>query len=374
VLLSIQVGYVLHRKAEADRPRDFLIGDCLFYEVTGQSLWEDGDLLVLNQLVTESRSLDRLTSSAQLALSAEGKAVPKHPIIMPILSLPAYAAWGIQGLLGFNVLALLSALLGVAWLGGGRTGGACAALLLLVTTPLLNYSYNYSPDVLALALLVWACVAASGRQLLIGGLLAGLSIWAKTPMVPLVGLIGLGVWIVRGHKDLVRFATGTALVLLALGLLNWRLFGAPWITGYDRAFVVIDEKVWLLSHSSLFTIPLLEGLGNQLFDSERGLLFTAPLWFAWPLGLAAAYRLRNGRERVWPFVLAAIVVVNVGLFAKYADWAASHVGNRFLFPSLAMAFALLGALFDLCLDRVFARWRGSDDPGGAENRATAGRG
>jgi hypothetical protein len=128
--------------------------------------------------------------------------------------------------------------------------------------------------------------------------------------------------------------------------LNAHLYGGPLTTGYDRQAMVTDDgELVIIDHYSQFNQPLLPGLAHLLLDGEIGLLPTAPLWCLWPAGAWVLAR-RGGVERRLAIALAAAIVANLLIFARYDQWHASIFGNRFLFPALALGLALLGPLAD----------------------------
>src|SRR5215469_9333654 len=95
VLCFIYVPYLLSNRSEGIQ---FIKGDCFYYRAVIGSLLNDGDLLLQNNI--DGR--DPLDGQ-QLALGRRGL-VPKHPIIMPVVSIPFYYLFKDYGLLLFNVL------------------------------------------------------------------------------------------------------------------------------------------------------------------------------------------------------------------------------------------------------------------------------
>lgn len=348
-ILLVQVGYVTVRLARAPEADAFLIGDCPYYAATARSLLHDGDVDLLNQLAPGAVDLDDATEQlrdhpAFFALSPDGTVVPKHSIAMPLASVPFYAAFGLSGFLIFNVVQLTLLLVGMVLVLQASVGARWAALLSLLTTPFLIYTFNFSPDIFATALVVWSLVAARSERPLLAGLLAGIAVWSKIYFAVLVFPIFVGVVLIRWRAGL-RFALGGAIPLFAFAWINATLYGAPWVTGYDReAWVMPEGSFRIADHYSMWGQPFLTGLGNLLFDRELGLGPTAPLWFLWPIGFAIAWRER-GPER-WLLVVLVILVVNVLLFAPFEGWAGTHFGNRYLFPALALGFVLLGPVVE----------------------------
>jgi hypothetical protein len=121
----------------------FLWGDCAYYQLALDSLVEDGDLAVANNLPH-----DALVSSVdqrQLALGQSGDVVPKHQLLLVFLAYPAYRVLGAKGLLVFNVACTVALLIGilalcVEWVEPREA--LCAAFLFGVATLFLAYIYN----------------------------------------------------------------------------------------------------------------------------------------------------------------------------------------------------------------------------------------
>src|SRR6187399_452762 len=76
--------------SEQASQQSFLKGDCVYYRAIIVSLLQDHDL----QMANNAPRLDK----GQLALGRDGL-VPKHPILMPIVSIPFYVLFGDFGLL-----------------------------------------------------------------------------------------------------------------------------------------------------------------------------------------------------------------------------------------------------------------------------------
>lgn len=342
VLVFAAAAGVGKQLATADRPNAFQDGgDCPYYTATAESLLHDGDFDLRNQIDPEGAGLAK--HSGFVSVSPGGTIVPKHPTLLPVLSLPFLAAFGKTGLLLFNVLQTCLLVYGVAVLGGDTPPARAAALAGYLTTPLLPYTFNFSPDVLGAALVVWAYVAAVRKQWAWCGLLAGLAVWAKLYLGAI--LLPAALLVFPGGRRAVLTAAACAAVALAPMLaLNAHLYGGPLTTGYDRqAMVTADGGLALMDHYSQFNQPLLPGLAHLLFDGKIGLLPTAPLWFLWPAG--AWLLARRGRvELRLALALVAAIAANLLIFARYDQWHASIFGNRFLFPALALGLALLGPL------------------------------
>ncbi|QEL16117.1 hypothetical protein [Limnoglobus roseus] len=346
----VLVGLSLATALTAANPYTFLPGDCPYYAATTVSLVRDGDFEMRNQLEVSGQTLkdhDRF-----FAVSPTGGIVPKHSTLMPIVAVPAYVLFGIWGFLAFGLLQMLALVYGISRLGGGTSSARVDALVGLLLSPLLAYSYNFSPDVFGTALVVWAFVCANERRWSWCGVLCAAAVWAKVYLA--VILLPLA-WVVlaEGRSASVRVGVWAVLGLLPMLVLHSNLYGSPLRTGYDceGQFTPSGELV-TSEHYSRFHQPVLEGLGNLLFDRDLGLVTKSAIWLGWPLGLWWAWR-HPGRVRRVAGAMAASLVVNVLLFSRYDEWNASVHGNRFLFPSLALSLALQGPFWH----HVASSWR-----------------
>lgn len=122
LLLYLCFVYIPFIGARTSLLEDFVKGDSYYYRAMIISLLHDGDLLLANNIAVDP--LD-----GQLALGTHGL-VPKHPVIMPLVSLPFYALLGNDGLLLFNVLQTIILMLLIFQL--NRL--FCSDILALITT------------------------------------------------------------------------------------------------------------------------------------------------------------------------------------------------------------------------------------------------
>lgn len=340
------------RAALQYRPLTYLVGDCPYYAMASVSMLYDGDLDLRNQLQGGLSVHGR-----QIALGENGAWYPKHPLLMPLVSIPFLMAFGVPGFLVFNILVL--ALLAVALMQLARTTAspfiaAAAAFLLITGTFLRRYDYNYSPDLFATLVLVLAILGIIRGRDVAGGLLAGAAVAAKMTHLFLVPIfLGYAVW-ARGWRGGVRACCGVVGPLLALALLNLSLFGSPFTTSYDRNVAIEGDAISILSHRGLFDGDPMTGLLNELFDLKHGLLTTAPVVFLALPGLVLLFR-RRPRDAVLYIAVGEFLLL---LFATYRYWDTSHYGNRFLMPVVAVCAPAVA----LSLDWLAHRLRGRDAP------------
>ena len=315
----------------------FLWGDAVYYRLAVESLVQDGDLSVENNL--PAGALATAVHDQQLAVGASGALVPKHQLLLVFLSYPAYRLLGDKGLLVFNVACVLAVLVGTLalcreWVSAPHALGV--AFLFGVATLFLPYVYNFSADLLTTALLVWGVVSVRWRRFFAAAVFISLSVAAKVSSLPAAAaaLLLLG-WEARKEPlsgpVVAAVACGLALGILPFVGSNVLLFGNPWHSGYSHiAVAAAGGGLAEYSHTTDFTRPLWRGVWDVLCSFPRGLLVSNPLLFA-ALGFPAVYRSKRD-----PFLLLLLVGVaaQVLVIAKYAQWDRSAFSNRFLMPAV----------------------------------------
>ncbi len=360
-LILAACGFCAVKWAIRDRPDPYLPGDCPYYAAATESLLRDGDLNLANQLAP-GKDGDELRAELRnhnsfYAVAPDGAIVPKVSTLISFAAIPFYALLGKPGLLAFNVLQLAVLASGISTLAGGTPSSRLLALVGCLISPFLPYTFNFSPDIFGAALVVWCYVAATCQRWFLCGLLAGLSVWAKVYLAPIVLPAGLLVFATTGVPASVRTRVLTALAAGLIGVApylatNAALYGSPLVTGYDREGHVTDDgRLITMEHYSRFNQSIPTGLVNLLFDVDHklGATWTAPVWTLWPLGAVVAWR--SGR-RLWTLALVGGVVANLLVFAPYDMWEASMNGNRFLFPAFALGLAVQGPLWEAVAGRV----------------------
>ena len=322
------------------RSGDFLIGDCPYYASAAVSLWADGDLDLANQLKGGLEAHQR-----QVALGRGGAWYPKHPVLMPLLSVPFYALFGVAGFLAFNVL-VLAGLGAVIWALCRRHVSAGVATLtttvILAGTFLRAYVYNASPDLLSTLLVLGGLFLVLQGRPLSGGVLLGLSVMAKITNV--FGLLLVtGFLLARpGRREALRVAAAALPFLAILAILNSVMFGSPVTSGYDRTLVLEEGRPATVSHRGFFDLPLSDGVRGQLFSSRTGLIPTSPVLLLALPGLVLLIR-----RRPWEgLLLLCLCEFTFLLFSTYRWWATSHYGNRFLMAPVALTAVPLSLTFD----------------------------
>ena len=328
-----------------------LRGDAWYYYMTAISLLEDHDFNLANQVPGRVEE-----HSEEIALDGNGRFVPKHNIVLAILSLPLIALWGKEGAVIFNLLQLLLCLHALnLWIAAYSSAKAAAMATFLVGVASFapHYVYNFSQDITASTFLLGAFILLDRRSdrasgPLLAGILFGIACVAKFPY--LVVLPALLFLLPAKPSRWVYFGAGFAgPVALLLGY-NTAMFGHALITSYDRIAIFAAGAWHVDTHRNDFSLEIFRhGLVGQLFDREHGLLWTSPITI--PSLLGFGYLLRR-RWRLG-MALGSTVLLLYGFFAAYRFWNTSHYGNRFLFPVIFLS----GLPLALLLEQMIYRWR-----------------
>jgi hypothetical protein len=272
---------------------------------------------------------------------------PKHGFLMPMLSVPFFLAFGPIGTLFFNVLcgavtALLSAELGARYT--RRPAASLVAIAMTGMPSIVRQAYGFNNDVFYSALVVGTAIYVVDRAPWRGGLLGGISVLAKVTNVLFVVPFGLYLAFdlprTRDLRPMVRFAIGCSLGIGVYALANWMMFGAPWITAYQRVLIVHDGAQEIQSHFRLFSRDFdvgLAALWAQLKHNFPAYLLAFAGCVAWAV------------RRKWAdaMTFAVVLILPLLFFAKY-----SWYREEFLDPCFALCVAPLCALPGLFLPPV----------------------
>lgn len=347
---AIACGVALPRLSS--EPTGYLKGDSVFYAAAAESLLRDRDLDLGNQFFPDRRLEDVLPELTGDLGGEYGWAKGNYPTlkqspILTVAALPVYALLGKPGLLVFNLVMLVLLVVGIAKLGGGGPGARLAALVALVSTPLIRFAFDFSPDLFQTNLLVAALLLARNGRGDRAGLVAGLAVSAKLYFIVLLLPVPLLIWIgsTRKIRSLLGcIAAGCIGLCPGFAFNNWQ-YGSPLTTGYERQLKVENGVVGLADHTSRFNQPPLEGFVDLLTNANVGLVQTAPIWFLFLPAFAVVYKF--GEDRRSACACVAVVVLSFALFMPYdGRHGGSLLGNRYLFPALAAGFAVIGMAVD----------------------------
>lgn len=344
-LCLIYLPFIISKSDSAD---SFIQGDSHYYRAVIVSLLEDGDLDMANNIAFEN------PLNGQLAIGQGGDFVPKHPIIMSLISIPFYLLSGVPGLLLFNIfncMILIVLIFKLNCLFHDRLIAFITTILYATGTLFLDYTYNYSPDVFSSVLLVAGLYLMLRGKFYAGAVPLGLSIFAKITNAPLAVVILLYVAFVLSKggpvngratehfRDKVTVGVTTAVIfimaLAPLAYTNQLLFGSPFVTGYQRTAVAgADGEMVLVDHTGKFNQPLLKGIYSTLFDPRNGVIPTNPVLL---LALPGVFLIRRMRSRDKIYLILLLCLIQFLLFAKYDEWYTSFFSNRFMMTFIALS-------------------------------------
>lgn len=338
-------------------------GDEPHYLLAAHSLVRDGDLDLSNNYAQRDYAAfyTDYYLNPHVHLRADGQQVLTHNLGLSFLIAPAYALGGLPGVLYF--LAGLGALVAtnVFLLGYALTrhwvAAAVGALALAFTPPLIWYVFLVYPELLAALGLIVAFRRAlapllpgeANRPLGLAGVLEfglGLAIlpWLSSRFLPAMGLLLLwGLWLAwqPGKLALRSKAWLAAVALAGAGLLGYMLFSA-WLYGSASPAASYAGPIPLAVERSFALLRVGRGLLGWLFDTQRGLLITAPIYIAalWGAGLLVVRKPLVGLALLAPFGAALLPVAMWGGF-----WQGWEYSARFLIAALPLLGAGLAYLW-----------------------------
>jgi hypothetical protein len=324
-------------------------GDEPHYLVIAQSLWRDGDLKIENNHTRgDYYEYYRLELAPHyLTRGADGEIYSIHPIGMPVLMTPVFAAGGYHAVVAaFVLMAALAAAL--MWYNaltltdamGAATFGWAAVV---ATAPFLFNSFAIYPEIpaalavaIAFTLIAVSTSPHAWRWLTIGIACAALP-WLSTkyaPMSAALVVIAIGRLFAGGPAapGLPRARGAGAFALLtpyALSLLAWFYFfyafwGVPLPQAPYGALVQTSVRY------------LIFGAPGLLFDQEYGLLPYAPVYLLAGTGLVIMFRAdaASRRRAIEIVIVFGALLATVGAFRIW--WGGSASPGRPLTSGLLL--------------------------------------
>lgn len=326
-------------------------GDAYYYVLSIQSLLEDGDFDLENQLSPNKRYA--------VSLGADGSFYPKHPVLMPVLSVPFYLLLGRLGCVLFNVLTVLC--LGYVVFALAREFASARAARLTAAVFLsipvcVKYAYLYYPDMLGALLCLLVLLMAVRNRPLAAGLLLGLAMMLRLTNGIMAPLVGSYLLFGAGLRPAAMFALGVFAGLVPLAVQNTAMFGAPWISSYQRAVRMLDygQRSFEMGDGmgSLFSH---KGMPANLLGAFThrfcGILTTSTQCLIGLVGLACFWR----KSLRLSLLLAGIFGGFVLLYSLYGPWAASPYGHRFAFPAIFALCVPCAWFLDWAMPRLSTR-------------------
>jgi MFS family permease len=347
--------------ARALRTHAYLDADAPEYVVVADSLVRDGDLDLHGQYLEPyatrwNRNGTLSDFHAGVSAGRRGEWYPKSPWFYSALLAPVYGLFGPAGgpiamlavNLGFGLaLAACMYLLGCCFAEPAAAAGAALAVVFLSTLNslvlIIGVDTAGALAVTAAAMLIAAAPAGrstggSGRAGAGWWLGAGAAAGLAALLTARDGIILpflAGYALARGGwRAAFLFAAGAAPPLLLFFGMNWRMFGNPFTTSYDRVMVLDHGVPRLASHRSQLAIG---ELGPGLARTFLALLRDAPAALVaqagWPF-----LRRRDRRAALWLGAGTLAMLLFTAAF-RYSEPA------RFLLPAFGVWAAPLAALF-----------------------------
>jgi hypothetical protein len=337
VSLTIAVRY---------EPYTFIRRDASFYATIARGLVTHGSL---DQRKVQPQSwysgehpgyanLDMYWSD--VSVGRNGTWYPKHSFLISAASAPFYALFGVPGFLVFNALCVI-AMLWAAYLLAVRfapPAAAALAVLFIAGCPtLLDHTYLLSADVFNATLVALGALALFSARPATAGALLGLAVWARPLTAVIAAPLAAAVLLHRApdRRALLRFAIAAAVPLAAAAIANTIMYGAPWVTSYDRTLVVEGRVPGIASHRALFSNPLAAGFRLMFQDRDHGLAANALPALIAVVGLVPL-ALRN------PKLAAALAIALAGFVMGYIRY--RYFNARFFFAWQVLLIVPLAVL------------------------------
>jgi 4-amino-4-deoxy-L-arabinose transferase-like glycosyltransferase len=334
--------------------------------VSQADLWANGTLIVRQPFAAEMTWPNAAESLAPLGYRPHTPA-PHGTDIVPIYSpgVPMLMAV-FRTVGGADAVYLVVPLLGgvAVWatyiMGkrfGGRLVGASAAMLLATSPPFLFEITAPASDVASTA---WWAVAftallfESPRAAVGAGLATGMAILTRPNLAPLA-LVPAGLLLLQalrrdraGAVRLAWFCVAAVPACLAVGLINWRLYGSPLASGYGSLSALYDvTHFW----------PNLSRYPRWLIDTQTpAIALAAVAPFVLPAKRIAGVSQPRLVATAW-LCAVAIVFLLYAFYLPFDEW----WYLRFLMPVYPLVFVLMASalgILSTAITRSFPRSSG----------------
>lgn len=315
------------------QPNTWLFRDGRFYVNVNENLlmngsledpfaasWYDGSL---------AWNYDLSADFSNVALGARGEHYHFRPWLLPILSTPLYFALGLFGVLLFNLLTYCVIAAGsyrFARAYAPADVSALTAVVMVFASGFRHHAYNYSVDLLLVALFCAGLAMLVERKGLLGGALIAAGVMIKPPTLLYAPALALILWERRDFLTLKRGVAGGSAVLAFYALVNTYMYGRPWWTGYNRAVITVHGEPAVFDDNTNFQTPFWEG-ARELFSGADGLV-----WWHGAFVLALPGLLVLARRR--PRTALGVTASFAGAFYLFSKF--QHHHDRFMFPAIAL--------------------------------------
>lgn len=297
----------------------FPAGDEPHYLVIAQSLWRDGDLKIENNHARGdyreyfAQDLD----PHYLTRGQDGEIYSIHPVGLPVLLTPVYAAAGYRGVVAV-LIAMAAGAAALAWYWVATlTGSGLAATfgwaVVALSAPYLFNTFTVYPEIAA-ALAVM--IGITTRHPVILGLACGSLPWLSTKYAPMsaallaTGLIvgsGPSTWRLVPARAIAKAVASYGALLAGWFAFFWIIWGSP------RPQAPYGAMVQTTPWNLVFGAP------GLLFDQEYGLLPHAPAYILAATGLWVLWR-GGGDRRALAIRIALVFGALLGTVGAFRIW------------------------------------------------------
>lgn len=345
----------------------FPAGDEPHYLIISQSLWRDGDLAIENNhgRADYREYFDSFLDPHYLTRGSDGQIYSIHPVGLPVLLAPVYAAGGYRlVVVALITMASLAAAMMWRWsalVTGDRGAATFAWAAVAGSAPFLLNTFTVYPEIAGALAAVVAFTVGLGlgpSPRVASAFLVGVAVsvlpWLSTkyaPMSAALVAVALGrLWVrFAGETTEARGAPITQslaiVVPYALSLAAWFAFfyaywGSPWPQAPYGALVQTDVK------------NLIFGAPGLLFDQEYGVIAYAPVYLLALTGLALLWRSGgdNRRRAVEILLVTGALLGTVGAFRIW--WGGSASPGRPLASALLLLALPIATAFRATADSL----------------------
>jgi hypothetical protein len=300
-------------------------GDEPHYLVMAQSLWRDGDLKIENNHARGDyrEYFARELKPDYLTRGSDQEIYSIHPVGMPVLMAPVYAAGGYWAVVIALVLcaAFAAAIMWRFTLDATNAPGAAtfAWAAIALTSPFLYNTFTVYPEIVAALAVAVAFSRALDAQAWPRGQLRWLAVgvacatlpWLSTKYAPMSAALVL-VALARLNPVRARLAAAAVVLPYGLSLVAWfSFFYAYWGTPLPSA------PYGAMAQTS--PRNLVFGAPGLLFDQEYGVLAYAPVYILAVTGLIGMVR-AGGDERRRATETALVFAALLGTVGAFRIW------------------------------------------------------
>lgn len=357
-------------------PGAIISGDEPHYLLITQSLVQDHDYYLQNNLANETYlsffPYNLSQSREQFVMDGNGNLLSIHGIglslllIVPFLLGGAAGARLFIGLVAALAICLLYVLLERS--GISRKTSFAAVMLAAVCSPLLFYSFSIYTEMVALAIVLATALlfldllrgagSSPARYLIVGLLLAFLPwLGVKYAVLAVSSLVIAGYFYWKNKLDLRKLSCLAAPVVLSLGLFGLFLlyhFGSldPGLiyNGLNDTYGMSTIKQQNpLSPTGLYQAPL--SLLYRFFDQSQGLVFYAPAYLFFLVGLGVLIGRRRVRDLKPLALLTALTVPYLFMYMTTNSYGGYCPPSRTIIPLLPLILWLTAIGLEYLLDK-----------------------